>query len=509
MGPRRISPIFRDVTELTAHHSLSSKIEDAVRSSRYMIVLCSPASKASHWVNEEIKLFRQLHGEDSILCALIEGTPKTSFPPALTEMGREPLAANLNSKNFRLGTMQLAASILEVGLDDLAQRETRRRRKRMYAVVAGSLLFSGVMAISSWNAVNAQNKAETSRNEAEKLVEFMLMDLKDDLDAIGKLGIIDSVGDQVRAYYEAISIPDMDNDRLARRARALHVLGHVAITQGNREVALKELNEARTITAEILRRAPDDQTALLAHANSEYSLLRFYENKNPRKAMQYGLSSKTLSERLYNKDKSNLKYALEYAWAHNKLGQLYQTLKDNQNAKEQFLEATSIYVTALTMYPNNNEVKLMLITSRRNSAIIKNAQGHHDIAIKSLSNQVEKLEELLENDADNFEYTESLYLTKIWIQHIQIMKLNKCDPNQIYGLTTGLEKMVIHDPSNEGWKSDFINFAYKAIKNCSSSLDDGWSQHTATKSRAIYQQLSQKNDLLSKKVIWLEQNQAQ
>ena len=63
---KALSPIFRDTAELTAHHSLSEKIREAVQSSRFLIVLCSPAAKASHWVNEEIRLFRSLHGEGSI-----------------------------------------------------------------------------------------------------------------------------------------------------------------------------------------------------------------------------------------------------------------------------------------------------------------------------------------------------------------------------------------------------------------------------------------------------------
>ena len=99
----KLSPIFRDTAELTAHHSLSEKIREGVQSSRFLIVLCSPAAKTSHWVNEEIRLFRSLHGEGSILCVLAEGTPETSFSPALIEDGREPLAANLGeSKELSL-----------------------------------------------------------------------------------------------------------------------------------------------------------------------------------------------------------------------------------------------------------------------------------------------------------------------------------------------------------------------------------------------------------------------
>ena len=37
---KALSPIFRDTAELTAHHSLSEKIREAVQSSRFLIVLC-------------------------------------------------------------------------------------------------------------------------------------------------------------------------------------------------------------------------------------------------------------------------------------------------------------------------------------------------------------------------------------------------------------------------------------------------------------------------------------
>ena len=39
-----------DKAELIAHHSLPEKIREVDDGSRFLIVLCSPAAKASHWV---------------------------------------------------------------------------------------------------------------------------------------------------------------------------------------------------------------------------------------------------------------------------------------------------------------------------------------------------------------------------------------------------------------------------------------------------------------------------
>lgn len=508
----RISPIFRDVTELTAHHSLSTKIEDAIHHSRFLIVLCSPAAKNSKWVNEEIRLFQNLHGEASVLCALIEGTPETSFPPALIEQGREPLAANLSPKNFRLGSLQVAASILGVGLDDLVQRQAKLRRLRMYAITTASLAFSGLMAVSAWNAVSARNQAqesytaaENSRNEAEKLIEFMLDDLTDALDALGDLTIIDNVGLQVSAYYDAIPLSDMNNEHLARRARSRHLLGQVAIAQGKADQAFEGLNKARTVTAELLSRAPNDSTALQTHAQSEYSLLRAYETQNPERAIEYGLSYKALSKRLYETDKSNLEYMAEYALAHNKLGQIYQTLKEPEKAKAQFSQAANLYREASHAFPNSDEIKFELITLERNLAIIEHKQGHHETAITALKLTKGKNKALLLEDPDNFNYRISHFMTHYWLQDIQISNLNLCKANEIYDLAAELESMMTHDPSAEAWKSSFINFAHSSIQSCEAVLSDAWIKDTTKKTRKVFALLENKTRQLTEKNTWLEQ----
>ena len=215
-GRESFSPIFRDVTELTAAHSLSEKIRQALEESSFLIVLCSPAAKDSHWVNEEIRLFRALHGDRAILSAIVDGTPSTSFPAALLEGGHEPLAANLKQgrDSFRFGVHQLAASILGVGLDTLVQRGERKRRLRarlMTVVATGLAVIMGGLWYNAWQA---QQTAEKSRDDAERLVEYMVSDLKSELYSLQRLDILDGLGEEIVAYYEGI-----DPERLPGRSR--------------------------------------------------------------------------------------------------------------------------------------------------------------------------------------------------------------------------------------------------------------------------------------------------
>ena len=65
--PTRLYPIFRDRDELASGGELSESIRRAMEDSDALIVICSPAARASLWVNEEIKRFKASGRGDRIL----------------------------------------------------------------------------------------------------------------------------------------------------------------------------------------------------------------------------------------------------------------------------------------------------------------------------------------------------------------------------------------------------------------------------------------------------------
>ncbi len=76
--PQRVYPIFRDREELPVSADLGSNINEALRESRHLIVMCSPHAAQSRWVGEEIKTYKQLGREDRILALIVDGEPNTS-----------------------------------------------------------------------------------------------------------------------------------------------------------------------------------------------------------------------------------------------------------------------------------------------------------------------------------------------------------------------------------------------------------------------------------------------
>ena len=76
--PARVFPIFRDREELPVSSDLGSNIREALRESRYLIVICSRRSAQSRWVGEEIKMYKALGREDRLLALIVEGEPNAS-----------------------------------------------------------------------------------------------------------------------------------------------------------------------------------------------------------------------------------------------------------------------------------------------------------------------------------------------------------------------------------------------------------------------------------------------
>lgn len=152
--PRRLMPVFRDRAELPVSADLGANIREALRDSAFLIVICSPHSSRSRWVDAEIRTFKALGREDRILCLIVDGEPNVSDKPresvhsqecfaeslryrvdengALTEDRVEPIAADTRrgGDSWRAIKLKLVAGLLGVTFDELFEREKRRTRAK-------------------------------------------------------------------------------------------------------------------------------------------------------------------------------------------------------------------------------------------------------------------------------------------------------------------------------------------------------------------------------------------
>lgn len=171
--PPRLHPIFRDRTDMSGGGALSERIESALSESEALVVLCSPASAQSVWVNQEVERFIALGRGARIFPVILDGEPECGdaarecFPPALR--GKGLLAADLRdvkAANGRrigdgreIGKLKLIAGLLGAPLDRLIQRERRRQRTAFMAMSGAAAVFAIVAAAALWQTFAVQRAA--------------------------------------------------------------------------------------------------------------------------------------------------------------------------------------------------------------------------------------------------------------------------------------------------------------------------------------------------------------
>ena len=146
-----IRPIFRDKTDLTGG-VLSEVLKIELRQSRFLIVICSPNSATSKWVDEEIADFMEHHSIDAVIPFIIKGDPHSEdvlyecFPPSLRKLSRqaEILGIDIKEAGRTQAFIRLVAYMLGVRFDELWQRHKRRSIRIFITEAVSCLAIIGV-----------------------------------------------------------------------------------------------------------------------------------------------------------------------------------------------------------------------------------------------------------------------------------------------------------------------------------------------------------------------------
>ena len=159
--------IFRDQTDLAG-----TELQDSLRRnldvSRYLIVLCSPASAASSWVNEEVKYFVSLGRVSRIIPFIVDGEPMSEdpalecFPPALRSLEDHVLlGANIREIGKDKAFLKTVSILLGVRFGRLVDREKQRRIRTALITAAVTAVIASTGGALLWrNAVISQKNRE-------------------------------------------------------------------------------------------------------------------------------------------------------------------------------------------------------------------------------------------------------------------------------------------------------------------------------------------------------------
>ena len=172
-----IKPVFFAPTDIQPG-GLSNELQERLKASQHLIVICSPNSAKSEWVGKEIEFFYNLGRTNNIHFFIVEGTPHSGNPetecfnPVIDKLGLpEILGANIHEKIYRRpwlnkerAYVQLISKLLGVEFDAIWQRHKRQLIRKALAWSLGSIAVLATL-IAVWRT-NQPFDTEVRLNEA-------------------------------------------------------------------------------------------------------------------------------------------------------------------------------------------------------------------------------------------------------------------------------------------------------------------------------------------------------
>lgn len=381
--PRHLAPIFRDRDELASATDLGRKVNEALAQSENLVVICSPRSASSRWVNEEVLAFKRLGRSDHVFCLIVDGEPNASdlpgrdaeecFAPALRHVldadglpgaaRTEPIAADARADKDgkHNAKLKLIAGMLDIGLDALKRRELQRRNRRLAAVTVLALIVMGITTtlaifavIARQQAVAASRVAERRQKQAEDLVDFMLGDLYDKLAPVQRLDILEAVDDQAMRYFQSLPDTDVTDATLEQRAKALEKIGSIRMDQGHLPEALASYQAALALAARLADAAPGDVSRQLAYADVQTFIgMGYWRQGALDQAEQRFTAAQAILRRAESHAASNPQWQFQLSTLDNNIGHVMEARGELDQATLQYRHMLTLCQQLVAGQPDN------------------------------------------------------------------------------------------------------------------------------------------------------------
>lgn len=335
------------------------------------------------------------------------------------------------------------------------------RRNRMgvafaATVAAGLVGFSLVTAIQAGRIAQARDEAQARRGQAEDLIDFMLSDLRDKLEPMGRLEILDDVGSQALRYFASIPEYQLSDEELMSRSRALYQIGSVRLEQGDSEAAVGAFTESLRLARALSERAPQDPERLFGLSQSYFYVgYASWLKGDLADAEDQFLGYLAAAERLVELDPGSLDYRLELGFAHSNLGTVREARGDLEGAAaayERTLEAKEALVEQDFM---NVEWIGELAETHNKLGVLSRKRGDYAGALGQHRRELVLKQIIRERDPDHAYWRYRFAFALAYLADVQKATGHVDEALELrHRQVALLDSLVRHDPTNKDWKRD-------------------------------------------------------
>ena len=382
---------------------------------------------------------------------LVERSPERR-PGSAADIA-EPLR-NLEEHRARLEAERQKQAEAEASRVALEKAQRRRRVFGMIATAASVVLV--VVSLLAIQAVRARQDADLRRGQAENLIDFMVGDLRAKLAPIGRLDVLDDVGDEAMEYFASLPADEVDDDELFRRSKTLNQIGDVRMSQGNLEAATLAFEEALALTQELVERDPEN-----GEWQVELGAAHFWVGQALRRqgdldrTLDHWLAYQDIAEKLVTKDPNNLDWQLELGYAHGNIGLILDTRGDLEGALEALRKSLAVKQNLVARDPDNTGWQRDLALAHSKLGTTLDRMGDLDGALEPHRVALAIRQALVESDPDNTRWRDDLAVSHNRVGSLlEDMGDLERAMEHFHAYLTLEEELVTHDPTNTGWQRE-------------------------------------------------------
>ena len=341
-------------------------------------------------------------------------------------------------------------------------QSSRQRFKRFERIKFGlfSLLILCFVGLT-WLSISLQQtnrQVRETRDNAENLISYILYDLKDRLEPMGKLELLNIVGSKTAEYFELAGTDNLDGKSLKQWLTALDVLGQVSINK-------KDLTQATAYYAQRQRAidaalAKDDKDIYMLEQSmltGYWSGYIHYLQQHYRETAPYWRHYLNMAERLLVLEPDNWNWQLEHSYALNNLGSLSYRNDDLTQAVGYFNRSQVAKETLLEQQPDNLVIRADLADTLSWQAKVAEQLGEYSRANRLYGESLQQTRMIVKREPDNRTWQQNLYMVHYQLGH-SYYNLGKLQQalDEIKLSHDLIEKLALHDRDNMAYQEKLL-----------------------------------------------------
>ncbi|MBI5693102.1 MAG: serine/threonine protein kinase [Verrucomicrobia bacterium] len=371
----------------------------------------------------------------------------TSFAADLTRhLHHEPVLARPPSTAYRIAKF------------------TRRHRFGVAAAAAVTLALVAGLVAATWQAVRAteaeqvaaaeRNRAVQARRRAEGLLDFMLGDLRKDVQKVGKLDLLEKVGDKATAYFASLEPRELDDTALRQQATTLRQIAEVHFDKARYDPAMQSLVAAQGRAAVLFLRRPTDGEVLFERAQIEYWVGAVHMRRGELDQANGAWGRyREQSAVLQKMDPANYRWRREFIAGWHNFGVLELEQGRFDRAQGLFESEREMVEALRVSYPNERDLDFRMADISSFLGTAAERQGDLGAALVWYRDQTSRLEALLRLEPDSTRWRPRLSDSLGWQADVLAITARPAEARAcLERALTVMDALVRHDPAHRRWQ---------------------------------------------------------